>query len=197
MHVHSQPPRFILNKESFLTTLAKRGYTSVSHFAEVLGVHRNSLSNYLNGGPIFPEVLEKALVALRVEPGSLIKRVIPAHDEPMRVIAELSDAIARKDPHCCVVMFGSRARGRHKRFSDYDLGVYNPSGIPFPEFSGMLSCADDFNDATMFTAQLTNISSADDLFLNEIGPDLQFVAGSQVAWTTLLDTVRGILHARH
>jgi transcriptional regulator with XRE-family HTH domain len=194
--MYSSLPRFILNKESFLAALTQRGYTSVSQLAGSLGVHRNSLSNYLNGSPIFPEVLEKALLALRVEPGSLIKRTVSPNYEPTRVIAELSDNIARKDPHCCVVLFGSRARGRHKRFSDYDLGVYNPRGVPFSEFSAMLSCADDFNDATMMTAQLTNISSADDTFLNEIGPDLQFVAGSHVAWTTLLDKVRGILHAR-
>ena len=195
--MHTPLPRFILNKESFLAALTRSGYTSVSHLAGALGVHRNSLSNYLNGGPIFPEVLEKALVALRVEPGSLIQRAVPASEEPTRVIAELSDSISRKDPHSCVVMFGSRARGRHKRFSDYDLGVFNPSGIPFSDFSAMLSCVDDFNDATMMTAQLTNISSADDTFLNEIGPDLYFVAGSHVAWTTLLDKVRGILHARY
>jgi len=59
----------------------------------------------------------------------------------------------------------------------------------------MLSCVDDFNDATMNTVQLTNISDADEAFLKAIGPDLQFVAGSHGAWTALVDKVRGALHA--
>lgn len=158
-------------------------------------MHRNSLSNYINGGQIFPEVLEKALVALGVDPAKVIKLNVPAIDDSMRVVAELSDRIAHKHDRCCVVLFGSRARGQHKRFSDYDLGVYSQSGIPFPEFSAMLSCVDDFNEATMHSAQLTNIANAGNVFLTEIGPDLQFLAGSRVAWTALVDTVRGIRHA--
>jgi predicted nucleotidyltransferase len=188
--------RFILNREGFLTALSQGGYSSVSELAGALGVHRNSLSNYLNGGQIFPEVLEKALLALRLDPAKVIKLGAPTVDESTRVIAELSDRIAQKDVRCCVVLFGSRARGRHKRFSDFDLGVYVKGGIPFAEFSSMLSYVDEFNEATMHTAQLTNISEADDSFLTEIGPDLQFLAGSHVAWTSLVDTVRGLLHER-
>jgi predicted nucleotidyltransferase len=192
VHMHKQSPRFILNRESFLAALSNRGYTSVTELAGALGVHRNSLSNYINGGQIFPEVLEKAMVALHIDPASIIKRTATTDEEPTRIVGELSDKISRKDPACCVVLFGSRARGRHKPHSDYDLGVYTPTGIPFSEFSDMLSCVDDFNDATMTTAQLTNISDADDAFLTEIGPDLQFLAGSRVAWTTLRDRIRGI-----
>jgi transcriptional regulator with XRE-family HTH domain len=193
--MHRHLPHFILDRERFLTALAKGGYASLTELASAVGVHRNSLSNYLNGAQIFPEVLEKAMVALRVEPASVIKTLPPFQTEPERVIGALSDAIARKDDHCCVVLFGSRARGRPKRFSDYDLGVYNPSGIPFSDLSLMLSCVDDFNDETMQTAQLTNISEADGNFLTEIGPDLQFLAGSRVAWTALRDKIQGMPHA--
>lgn len=188
--------RFVLNKEGFLAALSEGGYSSVSELAGVLGVHRNSLSNYINGGQIFPEVLERALLALRVDPAKVIKLGAPAVDESTRVVAELTDRIATKDPQCCVVLFGSRARGRHKRFSDFDLGVYANGGIPFAVFSSMLSCVDEFNESTMHTAQLTNISEAKSDFLTEIGPDLRFLAGSHVAWNKLVDNVRGALHAR-
>lgn len=195
--MHTRPPHFILNRENFLAALTKGGYASVTELAGALGVHRNSLSHYINGGQVFPEVLEKALIALRLDPSSAIERLETIRDEPTREIARLSDQIARKDTHSCVVLFGSRARGRHKEFSDYDLGVYNPNGIPFADFSVMLSCVDDFNDDTMLTAQLSNLSDADTTFLSEIGPDLRFVAGSRVAWTTLLDKVRGTRHGRY
>ena len=195
VHMEKHSPRFILNRENFLAALSRGGYGSVTELAGALGVHRNSLSNYLNGGQVFPEVLEKALLALRIDPASVIKLATPIEGDPARVVGELSDRIARKDPYCCIVLFGSRARGRHKRFSDFDLGVYTRTGIPFSEFSSMLSCVDDFNDATMNTVQLTNISDADEAFLKAIGPDLQFVAGSHVAWTALVDKVRGALHA--
>jgi hypothetical protein len=70
--------------------------------------------------------------------------------------------------------------------------VYSQDGIPFATFSSMLSCVDDFNETSMHTAQLTNISEADEVFLREIGPDLKFLAGSNVAWNNLVDKVRGI-----
>jgi predicted nucleotidyltransferase len=117
---------------------------------------------------------------------------MPSIDQSTRQIADLTDQIARKDPAACVVLFGSRARGRHKRFSDFDIGVYNQSSIPFATLSAMLSCVDDFNETSMHTAQLTNLSDADSAFLREIGPDLRFLAGSNVAWNNLVDTVRDI-----
>ena len=196
MHMDKYSHRFVLNREGFLAALSAGGYASVSELAGALGVHRNSLSNYINGGPIFPEVLERALLALRVDLAKIITLEAPSVDESARVVAELTDRIATKDSRCCVILFGSRARGRHKRFSDFDLGVYAQGGIPFAVFSSMLSCVDEFNDSTMHTAQLTNISEADSAFLLEIGPDLRFLAGSQVAWTSLVDKVRGALHAR-
>lgn len=188
--------RFVLNKEGFLEAVAAGGYSSVSELAGALGVHRNSLSNYINGGPIFPEVLERALIALRADPAKMIKLRAPSLDQSTRVVAELTDRIATQDPRCCVVLFGSRARGRHKRFSDFDLGVYDHAGIPFAVFSSMLSCVDEFNESMMHTVQLTNISNADEGFLAEIGPDLQFLAGSHAAWNDLVDSVRGGSHAR-
>ena len=196
MRMHNSFHRFILNREGFLAALSERGYSSVSELAGALGVHRNSLSNYINGSQVFPEVLEKALLALRVDPATIIKLTGPSVDDSSRVIAELTDRIATKNLGCCVVLFGSRARGRHKPFSDFDLAVYAPAGIPFVDFSLMLSCVDEFNESTMHTAQLTNISAADDGFLNQIGPDLRFLAGSHVAWNSLVDRVRGALHAR-
>jgi predicted nucleotidyltransferase len=187
------PHQYILNKDSFLATLRASSYRSVSALAAAIGVHRNSLSNYVNGDPVFPEVLERALLALQADPATMITRVAPVLDQSPRVVAELTDRIARRDPTACVVLFGSRARGRHKRFSDFDIGAYSKRGIPFATFSEMLSCVDDFNETSMHTAQLTNLSDADREFLREIGPDLKFLAGSNVAWNNLNDTVRGIL----
>ena len=193
VHMDDFLHQFILNKDSFLATLRASSYRSMSALAAAIGVHRNSLSNYVNGGPVFPEVLERALLALQADPATMITRVTPAFDQSPRVVAELTDRIARRDPMACVVLFGSRARGRHKRFSDFDIGVYSQKGIPFAMFSEMLSDVDDFNEASMHTAQLTNISEADRIFLREIGPDLKFLAGSNVAWNNLVDQVRGTL----
>lgn len=102
-----------------------------------------------------------------------------------QVVAELSDQIAQMAPKGCVVLFGSRARGNFKKFSDYDLGVYVKDGLPFATFSLMLSLVDSWNEATMETAQLTNLYLADKNFLREIAPDLLFLSGSRVAWSDL------------
>lgn len=106
----------------------------------------------INGGQVIPAVLEKALLSLHIDPAKFIKLAPPSVNESTRVVAELTDSITEKFPRCCVVLFGSRARGRHKRFSDYDLGVYAKKGVPFNIFSLMLSCVDDFNETSMHTA---------------------------------------------
>lgn len=105
------PHQFILNKDGSLAALRASRYRSISRLAAAIGVHRNSLSNYVNGGPVFPEVLERALLALQIDPTTMITRAVPSVDQSTRIMANLTDRIAREDPLACVVLCGSRARG--------------------------------------------------------------------------------------
>lgn len=187
---------YTLNKEAFFQALHKRGFKSASQLSTSIGAHRNSLSHYLKGGSVIPEILERALALLNMDPTSILKLNLSDTSDSTQVIAELSDQIAQMSPQSCVVLFGSRARGRPKPFSDFDLGVYAKGGLPFRTLSLMLSLVDQWNNSTMKTAQLTNLSEADRDFLREISTDLIFTSGSSVAWNDLQARIKEALNAR-
>jgi predicted nucleotidyltransferase len=182
----SNTTRFIIDKQRLQAAINASGFRTVSGLARALGLHRNSISSYLNGGSVFPEALERIFIALNLDPANVIRSVVrPPSSEELK-IANLVDEVSKKAADCCVVLYGSRARGHYKPFSDYDLGVFAESPMSFETFSAMLSLVDDWNESNMQVVQLTDLSSADFDFLAHIGPDLRFIGGSRVAWTELL-----------
>lgn len=196
VHMKQAPPYYVLNREVFQAAMASRGFRSTADLAANLGIHRNSISNYLNGSPVFPEVLHKILNVLRIDIANALKLEAPSLCEGASTVATLVDQIAAQEALSCVVLFGSRARGTPKRFSDYDLGVYSEKVLPFSKFSEMLPLVDDWNESHMQTAQLTNLSLAEPSFLEEIGPDLRLLAGSYVAWLGLLKKAEVSVYGR-
>ncbi|MDK2373024.1 MAG: nucleotidyltransferase domain-containing protein [Candidatus Korarchaeota archaeon] len=58
----------------------------------------------------------------------------------MQEINEIIRAIREWDPEARIILFGSRARGEHLKYSDYDLIVVSKrfEGIPFIRRSALL-----------------------------------------------------------
>jgi predicted nucleotidyltransferase len=166
--------------------MARKGFRSVEQLANSLGLHRNTIGNYLQGSPALPEALSRILDILELPPelafqGSSVRVKIPA-----LAIASLVDKLNAASPASAIVLFGSRARGNHKKFSDYDLGIFRTTGIPFSEFSPLLSMVNDFNANNLQVVQLSNLAFADTDFLTNIREDLVFLGGSFVGWVELL-----------
>ena len=72
----SENPPFTLNPDVIAEALQAKGYKSVRDFAERLGLHRNTVGNYLNGQAVLPEALERMLLALDLSPGQALRETV-------------------------------------------------------------------------------------------------------------------------
>ena len=100
-------------------------------------------------------------------------------------IASLIDQLQYSFPSYCYTLFGSRARGTDKKYSDFDIGIYCKDKIDFAAYSKLLNLVGDWNENELSTVQLVNLNEADPDFLNEIRKDLIFLSGNYGSWIKL------------
>ena len=182
-----QDPRYLLNRSAIEKALAQKGYRSIRQLAKAVGIHRNTVGDYYSGASrVIPEALEKILQALDLKIGDALTRSVPMRQVPACSIAELIGSLQRVAPDCAFALFGSRARERAKKFSDYDVGVFATAPLEFARFSSMLDLVAAWNEEHDCEVQLVNLCLADKDFLSEISDDLRFLGGNLEAWTALL-----------
>lgn len=177
---------YVINAQALRSAMALKGFSSVDELASALGLHRNTVGNYLQGITSLPSALNKILSALELPPEAAFKGGQPRLKVPGLKIAPLVDSLLTKIPDSGIVLYGSRARGKHKRYSDYDLGIFRANAITFSDFSPLLTLVDDYNQSSLDQVQLTNLSLADADFLTNIREDFLFLGGSLQAWIALL-----------
>lgn len=178
--------RYVLNADIAEVALRAKGYRSFNELARTLGLHRNTLNNYLTGAAPFPAALERILAALELTPQQAFRDARPQRKITALAIAPLVGRLCAARPDSALVLFGSRARGRGKRYSDYDLGIYREPEIEFGELSRLLDQVDEWNAAELTTAQLTNLSAGGEDFLRGVREDVQFLGGNFLQWLALL-----------
>lgn len=179
-------PTLRLDTRKVRQAIRSHGYGSVQALADALGLHRNTVSNYLTGKTGFPEALGLLLAKLHLQPADVIILDEPRRLVPALELADLLDQLLQAQPHAAFVLFGSRARERSKSYSDYDLGVFSESGLWFREYSRLLDIVAEWNEISLHEVQLVNLNQADASFLRNIAPDLLHLAGSMGAWCALL-----------
>lgn len=132
MHMTTTPDtQLVLDTEVLARAIRDAGYGSVRAFADALGLHRNTVGNYLNGQTALPDALERMLIALQLEPRDVLRLERRSRRVPGLEVAGLVDDLHRALPDAVYVLFGSRARGTAKRYSDFDLGVCRADGLVF------------------------------------------------------------------
>jgi predicted nucleotidyltransferase len=179
-------PLVVVDREVIENAMRKKGYRTTKELAQHLGLHRNTLGGYLAGARAVPEALEKILEVLSLDPAQALRLTQRRRKNPALTIAKLVDQLSFAATGCCIVLFGSRARGTPKKYSDFDLGVFSEKELVFKKFSSLLNIVADWNDNSLSTVQLSNLSIADQEFLSSIANDLIFLGGSFLAWTMLL-----------
>ena len=102
---------------------------------------------------------------------------------PGLLVSDLVSALQAEVPGAAFILFGSRARGDAKRHSDYDLGLFSDPGPEFPLYSRLLDRVAEWNEESLLTAQLVNLTRAD---LAEVAEDAVFLAGSHAEWCAFL-----------
>lgn len=188
--------------DSFLGTLnihvlnqkmASRGIRSLSELSNLAGIHRNSLAPYLNGSrSIYASVFERICGALGAYPAELIKseKVL----DPYGLFPLLSTLW---DDHqyidLCCFLFGSRARGVSKKFSDYDIGISaGVSGVDSFKFLEIKEAILQIADDLPVFVDIVDFDNAPRSFLDEVDDDFILICGNSAVYQQLLGIVHGI-----
>src|SRR3989338_4929904 len=159
--------KYILNKEAFKKGLIERGYRGVADFAVQNRIHRNTLQKLLTGRPVFSMTFQLLVDILKVDPLALMTPVseikgIPHGEELRPVIGPL----IRQDKKIAVVLIGSRASGKAKYYSDWDLGIVRyPEPITGIEYLQFKNKVEEMTDNLVRSVDLVNLNQAPAWFL--------------------------------
>ena len=186
VHMKSESAQLVLDVTRLQREIHASGFSSVKDFADSVGVHRNTVGNYLSGKTALPGALARILEALDLAPAEVLSLSLRRRHVPGLAITDLIETLHTAVPDAALVLFGSRARATAKRYSDYDIGVYRREGLAFPVLSRLLDHVSAWNEEALVTAQLVDLSRADEAFLGDMAEDLKFLAGSHPTWCDLL-----------
>ena len=193
MHMDSVPPQIVLDSKRLQFEIRRRGM-SVTGLAEAVGIHRNTIGNYLSGKAGLPHGLSRILDALDLTPAEVLSWDRRRRRMPGLAVSELVSALHAEAPGAAFLLFGSRARGDAKPYSDHDLGLYTGSALEFPLYSRLLDRVAAWNEESLLTAQLVDLSRAEPSFLAEVAEDAVFLAGCHAAWCAFLRKAGVFLH---
>lgn len=195
MHImETDSTQIVLDAARLQREIHHRGFSSVQDFADAVGVHRNTVGNYLSGKTALPSALAKMLAALDLAPAEVLSLRLWRRQVPGLLVSDLIGALHTAVPEAAFALFGSRARGRAKRYSDYDIGVFRLRPLEFPTFSRLLDRVSAWNEESLVMAQLVDLTHAEASFLRGLAEDLIFLAGSHAAWCELLRKTGMQLH---
>jgi len=176
---------YILNSSKFYEHLKSQGFASIEELSKTLGIHRNTIQYYLAEHPIIADRLEKILNALKLSPAEAIIKRQTETSFTIEPIAPLIDALHQKFPEVTLVLFGSRAQGKAKKYSDWDIGVYGQKNFDRDLFRKIKIYKSKLEEKTPYMINLTHLNDADAPFLKNISRDWIFLAGKQEDWIQL------------
>jgi transcriptional regulator with XRE-family HTH domain len=179
---------FVLDVEKLKAFSRKAGIQTIGELCEKANIHKNSITPYLKGerSPFTQVVLDIA-AALRVSAQDLVG-VGEDH-----IVTDLRSRLGTlMESGWSLFLFGSRARGSEKKFSDIDVGVTGGKvKLSFSDFSIFKSKAEDAYDNYPLSLNLVNLDMAPADFLLNIEPDLTFICGNEISSAFFLGYVYG------
>ncbi len=188
---------YLLNADEFNLNLAKKGFSSVSTFANQMGIHRNTINNYLYGkSSVFTDAFLKICTGLDANPLNLISPTNTEFQQIQKLITAIKPLLISY-PNLALLLIGSRARGNYKRRSDWDLGI--TSGIHGTDTSTYLrikSTVEDLAEDLPVIVDLVNLDRAPYWFLAEFDYKPKFICGNITSYHHLLGILDGINKAK-
>lgn len=173
---------FIIDSGKVLSRLKDLGFRSISDFAKSLGIHRNTIHYYLSGNAVLPQSLEKIIKALNLLPAEVLIEKKTNETMLPDEIAGLIDELHLKFPAITLILFGSRAKGKSHKYSDWDIGIYSSKNIDQETYRKILKMRDDFVENIPYSVDIVNLNRADANFLKEASNRWMFLNGLQKDW---------------
>jgi transcriptional regulator with XRE-family HTH domain len=155
----------------------KKGARNLSEICSLAGINKNSITPYVKGerSP-FASVVLRLSEAFDVSPLD----IIIGSDEDEVISFSRKKFKEALDESEVVFLFGSRARGDHKKFSDIDVGITGGSSkTDFSRFVALKSIIEDKFDNYHLSINLVNLDMAPLDFLLQIEADLLYLCGNE------------------
>lgn len=175
----------ILDKTVFKKTLQKSGFRSIEELAKKIGVHRNTIHYFLSGHRVIPVSVEKIMKTLNIKIQDILIDQKDDSVDDLEQIAELIDKLHAEFPFVTFVLFGSRARGDAKKYSDWDIGIFASDDIDHDTYRKIVMRRDELIDDLPFFVDIVNLCRADSYFLREASRRWQLLSGKLSAWMEL------------
>lgn len=168
----------VLNRNIFEAALEREGFSSIGELCSILKIHRNSVSRYLSGAPVLPKVLEAIFERLKINPLTALEVARKPTAETLPELNSIVGAIVRALPDAAVILFGSRAKGTARRYSDIDLGILSKEPLSIGQLSNIRETVEKAAEDLPYQIDLVDLARADETFLDGIRGSAQFIGGN-------------------
>ena len=173
-----------------------KAITSFSELCRLANIHRNSLQPYLKGeSSVYSSVFERICKTLDTNPAELILdgKTFDHHG----LFALLRDLWSQKEfSRRCCFLFGSRATGDSKKFSDYDIGL--SAGLDDTNLTDFFLIKEEILiavDNLPVSIDIVDFDAAPPWFISEVRNNFHFICGRDLAYQQFLGRVNGIRKA--
>lgn len=185
--------RYVVNEEGLKKMVLEQGYKGLTSFSRACGLHRNTLTGLVRGKSVFLSSLQKIAERLKVDPLELIVPVsllglsIPNMNEIRPVVAWL----LQENKEMAVVLLGSRASGRAKRYSDWDLGIFSHhQPIGGHQYLRLKRRVEEMTENLVRIVDLVNLNQAPAWFLKNL--QIVYLDGDRECFIYLRGLIDGI-----
>ncbi|MFA4874577.1 MAG: nucleotidyltransferase domain-containing protein [bacterium] len=183
--------RYHVDADKLKHLVLSRGYGHLTEFAKAHGFNRATIHHFLKGQGPFSEAYYAICDALNADPISLLSAVSESQVEHLSEIMPIARKLLTFDKEIAVGLLGSRAKGKGRRYSDWDLGItrgrHPLSGV---EFLRVKRSVDDLVEELPRGVDFVNLDAAPEWFLHGIDYEPMYLAGDTSAWSYFL----GVLH---
>jgi len=187
--------KYVLDQKKFKRALLEGGFTSLVDLARKTGIHRNTLKNLVAGRSLLVSSFAELAGRLSIDPLELMvptsttKSRIPFIDEMRPIIASLS----KLDKRFTIILIGSRASKKQKKYSDWDLGILRyPEPLTGIEYLKLKRVVAEASENLVRQVDLVNFNEAPPWFLKGLGDHVVFLDGSRDGWTYFKGVLDGI-----
>ena len=191
---------YFFDKDFLRSRIAELGFRSIDDFARASGLHRNTLSAYLNGEKsILSDAASRISQALGIDAftHSISRDMFSCVESMDREIEKVCEAVCREDKLLVCVLFGSRASGRQHRYSDYDIGLsHGSAGLCTEDYLSLRIRLEDACDNFPAGVDFVNLDTAELWFLQEIDCIPKFISGNHESYIYLKGKLDGIRRAK-
>jgi predicted nucleotidyltransferase len=184
-----------MNNDAFHARLRALGFRNALEFARRTGIHRNTISLYLQGREILQGAFVKIAGALKCDPLDLVQKKIDAEGEieHLSEIRQIIDALVKADAGIAVLLLGSRAKGTARPYADWDIGITrNGKPIDGRLFLTLRGKTEELAEDLPRSVDLVNLDAAPAWFLEGIDYEPLFLDGNREGAAHFLGVIHGI-----